>query len=98
MPDYDPPVLGEPTDHLCSIAVFDGDDVLQEVRTDCPRPRFLAVLEALAVRQPASQFAGACAGSSFRGGVDRLSASRARWHAGPMAASRKRRRVRCRTR
>lgn len=48
MPDPDPPVLGEPTDHLCSVALFDGDDVLQEVGSDCPRPHLVAVLEALA--------------------------------------------------
>ena len=46
MPDPDPPMIGEPTDQLCSVALFDGDDVLQEVGSDCPRPRFLAVLEA----------------------------------------------------
>jgi len=48
MPDPDPPVLGEPTDRLCSVALFDGDDVLHEVGSNCPRPRFVAVLEALA--------------------------------------------------
>lgn len=48
MPDPDPPMIGEPTDQLCSVALFDGDDVLQEVGSDCPRPRFVAVLEALA--------------------------------------------------
>ncbi|RYE65033.1 MAG: hypothetical protein EOP17_14780 [Rhizobiaceae bacterium] len=47
MPDPDPPMIGEPTDQLCSVALFDGDDVLQEVGSDCPRPRFVAVLEAL---------------------------------------------------
>ncbi len=46
MPGSDPPMIGEPTDQLCSVALCDGDDVLQEVGSDCPRPRFLAVLEA----------------------------------------------------
>lgn len=48
MPNPHPPALGEPTDRLCSVALFDGDDVLHEVGSDCPRPRFVAVLEALA--------------------------------------------------
>ncbi|NHT77709.1 hypothetical protein G8E10_18555 [Rhizobiaceae bacterium CRRU44] len=47
-PPPDTPVLGEPTDRLCSVALFDGDDVLQEVGSDCPRPRLVGVLEALA--------------------------------------------------
>lgn len=48
MPDPDPPALREPTDRLCNVALFDGDDALHEVGSDCPRPRFVAVLEALA--------------------------------------------------
>lgn len=48
IPDPNPPVLGKPTDHLCSVALLDGDDVLQEVGSDCPRPSLVAVLEALA--------------------------------------------------
>lgn len=46
--DIDPPTLGEPTDHLCSVALFDDDDVLHEVGSDCPRARFVAELEAVA--------------------------------------------------
>ncbi|WP_061936011.1 hypothetical protein [Aureimonas sp. AU22] len=48
MPDLDPPALGQTTDRLCSVALFDGDDVLHEVGSDCLRPRFVGVLEALA--------------------------------------------------
>ena len=76
MPGSDPPVLGEPTDHLCSVALFDGDDVLQEVGSDCPRPRFVAVLEALAAsanqranlqeHAPAPSSAEASIGSAHR--------------------------------
>ncbi|WP_183193223.1 hypothetical protein [Aureimonas jatrophae] len=47
--DSDPPVLGEPTDRLCSVVLFDGDDVLHETGSDCPRPRLVAVLEAVAM-------------------------------------------------
>lgn len=48
IPDPDPPAFDEQTDRLCSVALFDGDDVLHEVGSDCPRPGFVAVLEALA--------------------------------------------------
>lgn len=48
MPDPDPQMIGEQTDQLCSVALFDGDDALQEVGSDCPRPRFVVVLKALA--------------------------------------------------
>ncbi|WP_416356538.1 hypothetical protein ACLNGM_21720 [Aureimonas phyllosphaerae] len=76
MPDFDPPALGEPTDRLCSVALFDGDDVLHEVGSDCPRPRFVALLEALAAsaerrarlqeRAPAPPSAPAPIGSAHR--------------------------------
>lgn len=76
MPAPQQPVLGEPTDHLCSVALFDGDDVLQEVGSSCPRPRFVGVLEALAAsangqgsskgHAPAPPFAEASIGSAHR--------------------------------
>jgi len=46
--DPDPPVLGEVTDALCNVTLFDGDDVLHEVDSACPRHGFVAVLEAVA--------------------------------------------------
>lgn len=48
MLDPGSPAFDQPSDRLCSVALFDGDEVLHEVGSDCPRPGFVAVLEALA--------------------------------------------------
>jgi len=44
-PDRNLPTLNEPTDRLCSIALFDSDDVLHEFGSVCPRPRLVTALE-----------------------------------------------------
>ncbi len=38
-----------PTDALCSVALFDGNDVLHEFGTACPRTSFVETVTALAV-------------------------------------------------
>jgi len=40
-----------PTDALCSVALFDGNDVLHEFGAACPRAQFAQMLTALAERQ-----------------------------------------------
>ena len=46
--DPDSPVPGEVTDAFCNVTLFDGEDVLHEVGSTCPRSRFVEVLEAVA--------------------------------------------------
>lgn len=39
---------GKPTDRQCSVALFDQDDVHNEVGSSCQRPRLVRVLETVA--------------------------------------------------
>ncbi|WP_244630856.1 hypothetical protein [Aureimonas sp. ME7] len=50
----DRPRLGEPTDQTCSLALFDGDEVLHEFASACPRPDFAKALDAAANPEPAA--------------------------------------------